>query len=439
MARFLVGTIPVLGHVNPVLPIVSQLVARKHEVWWYTGRGFKEKIEATGARHVPITKGIDLSCPKSINPEWSAQRTKLKGISQLKFDLKHGFIDGAVIQLQELTKIVQEFPADVLLCDVFFLGMSWLHEKTGIPWAAIGVSVLSLSSSDTAPFGLGMPPDSSFVGKIKNRSLNWLTDKILLRDITVYLDHTRETLGLRPLKQNFFTAGLSPFLYLQGTTPSFEYPRSDLPPQVHFIGAINSTPSSNFRPPTWWQDLEGDAKDKLRVPPVIFVTQGTIANNPRELIKPAIQGLAQEDVLIIVTTGRQSSIDDLGLESLPTNVRVESFIPYERLFPLVDVMVTNGGLNGVNLALTHGVPLVTAGTTEDKPEVCARVQWSGTGINLKTNTPTPIQLREAVKTILGSPIYQQKAQQMKAEISCYDAPVIAVNLLETLAITKQPV
>lgn len=54
MTRFLVGTIAAAGHINPALPIVRKLVLKGHEVWWYTGRGLKEKVEATGARHVPI-------------------------------------------------------------------------------------------------------------------------------------------------------------------------------------------------------------------------------------------------------------------------------------------------------------------------------------------------------------------------------------------------
>ena len=44
--------------------------------------------------------------------------------------------------------------------------------------------------------------------------------------------------------------------------------------------------------------------------------------------------------------------------------------------------------NTVNQALKHGIPLVTAGLTEDKADVNARVEWSGAGIDLKTNTPT---------------------------------------------------
>jgi hypothetical protein len=113
--------------------------------------------------------------------------------------------------------------------------------------------------------------------------------------------------------------------------------------------------------------------------------------------------------------------------------------PYSHLLPHVDIMVTNGGYNGVHMALANGVPLVAAGVTEDKPEVCARVQWSGVGINLKTNKPTPMQIREAVNKIRYSSHYRQKAKLFQAEIASYDAPTLATMLLEQLAATQQPV
>lgn len=431
MARFLVGTIAAAGHVNPALPIVQRLVEQGHQVWWYTGRGLKNKVEATGARHVPIQRGIDLTVPDAIPAQWLAQRDALNGVNQFKFYLKHGFIDAALTQLQDLIDILAEFPADVLLCDVFFLGMSWLHEQTGLPWAAFGMSALPFSSRDTAPFGLGLPPDTSLLGRLRMKGLNWLSKNVLMKDVTLYLDQVRQSVGLPAKKQGFFSAALSPFLYLQGTVPSFEYPRSDLPPQIHFTGTFIPTASENFTPPLWWSELDKGL-------PIVFVTQGTVATQASNLIEPTIQALATEDTLVIATTGGQP-IDNLNLKAMPANVRIEPFIPYAHLLSHVDVMVTNAGFNGVQIALANGVPMVTAGQTEEKPEICARVQWTGTGINLKTSTPTPGQIREAVKTILSAPTYRKNAQRFQQEISSYDAPTIAAALLETLATTKQPV
>ena len=63
-------------------------------------------------------------------------------------------------------------------------------------------------------------------------------------------------------------------------------------------------------------------------------------------------------------------------------------------------MVTNGGYGAVQRALSMGVPLVVAGNTEDKPEVAARVAWTGAGVNLRTGTPTPSAVRAAVREVL---------------------------------------
>ena len=110
---------------------------------------------------------------------------------------------------------------------------------------------------------------------------------------------------------------------------------------------------------------------------------------------PAIDGLADRDVLVVVSTGGRPQ-DAVG--PIPDNVRVESYLPYDRLLPMVDVIVTNGGYGGVQQALAHGVPLVVAGETEDKVEVSARVGWSGAGINLHANAAAPHQARAMPST-----------------------------------------
>jgi len=118
-------------------------------------------------------------------------------------------------------------------------------------------------------------------------------------------------------------------------------------------------------------------------------------------------------------------------------VRVERFIPYYYILPYVDIMMTNGGFNGVQIALSNGVPLIMAGTTEEKPEIIARATRAGVGINLKTQTPSEAQIRDAVKTILRDPRYTQNAQRLQAEFKRYNGSQRAADLIEQLAQKKQ--
>lgn len=235
MARFLICTMPITGHVNPGLPIARALVRRGHEVWWYTGRAFQARVEATGARYAPMVAALDFGdgAPEAATPA-APQRTGLAG---LKHDIKHIFYDAVPGQVADLRSILQEFPADALVCDTAFLGAGALHELGGPPYAVFGITALTLGSRDTAPFGSALAPSTSPLGRLRNRALAALFQHGLFRDVNVYANGVRRALGLPPLRGNVLDA-MPPFLYLHSSTPAFEYPRSDLPPQVHFIGPL---------------------------------------------------------------------------------------------------------------------------------------------------------------------------------------------------------
>ena len=151
----------------------------------------------------------------------------------------------------------------------------------------------------------------------------------------------------------------------------------------------------------------------------MHVTQGTLDNaDLGRLVLLSAQALAREDVLVVATTGGP---DPVPLRrGLPANVRLERFIPHDLLLPHTDVMVTNGGYGGVQQALANGVPLVVAGDSEDKPEVAARVQWSGAGVNLRTGRPSQAMVARAVRRVLTRSSYRNRALSFAAEIAACD-------------------
>jgi len=212
-----------------------------------------------------------------------------------------------------------------------------------------------------------------------------------------------------------------PSLIMHNSTSAFEYPRSDQPENVHFIGPILPEPDPTFQPPLWWSDLKGSE-------PVILVNQGTIATNLDNLIVPTIKGLKDQQMLVVAVPVKEGELGEL-----PEHVRAEPFIPFDHLLPHVDVMVTNGGYGGTQFALAHAIPLVVAGETEDKMEVAARVEWAGAGINLRKQRPSPGEVRDAVKEVLGSPVYRENAKRIQSDFAKYDAPTRAAELLEALA------
>jgi UDP:flavonoid glycosyltransferase YjiC (YdhE family) len=433
MNQILIGTMPFVGHVNPLLPIARELVARGHDVRWYTGGQFREKIEALGARYVPMPNAVEIE-----DDAWKRrypQAAAMKPLDQLRFAIKHVFVDSAVEHFHDLLAILDDAPADVILADSSFAAAGMLHEAGGPPWAAFNCLPLTLSSRDTAPFGLGLAPGASPLGRVRNRLLQTLFERVVFKETIEYGDRARAGLGLPPTGRFIFDVALSPYLYLQGTVPAFEYPRSDLPPQVHFVGPALPPPPARFDAPKWWDEL---LSARATGRPVVHVTQGTVATDATHLLAPTLRALAAEDVLVVATTGGRP-VAELGLDPLPANARVAPFVPHALLLPYVDAMVTNAGYNGVQVALAHGVPLIAAGSTEDKPEVAARVAWSGVGINLRTARPGEARLRRAVKEVLADGRYRTRARAMAAEMAGYDAPRRAAELLERLIATGRPV
>jgi UDP:flavonoid glycosyltransferase YjiC (YdhE family) len=215
--------------------------------------------------------------------------------------------------------------------------------------------------------------------------------------------------------------------YMQLTVPRFEFPR-DIPSSVTFVGTPPIIPNQ-VPLPSWAHELDGSRK-------VVLVSQGTLANHNFDLlIAPALAGLANEpDLLVVVTAGGRAVGDIPG--PIPGNARLASYLPFDWLLPKVDVLVTNGGYGSVNQAMSFGIPLVTAGLTEDKGDVNARVAWSGVGINLATNNPTPQALCKAVRTVLDKPDYRSSASAMADEFKTIDT---RSEILRIINQVSQPV
>ncbi|WP_062388938.1 glycosyltransferase [Demequina iriomotensis] len=408
MASILIASTPIHGHVVPLLTVAAHLVERGDRVRVITGSRFAAKVEATGAELVPLPTEIDFDDRQDWNQTFP-ERASLKGSKAVAFDIEHIFIGPARAQHAALAAAHAREPADAALLDPAYAGGALLLGQgaaTRPPVIVCGILPLTLSSRDTAPVGMGLPPFPGPIGRMRNAVLAMLVGRLVLdRADALAAEQYRDVHG-----------GAMPFAVMdwmrhaeaiaQFTVEEFEYPRSDAPATLHFTGPISASGSAAPLP-EWWTDLDGSR-------PVVHVTQGTIANKDyRQIIRPALEGLAHEDVLVVVSTGGRP-VDTLP--PLPANARAAEFLPYDDLLPLTDVYVTNGGYGGVQYALKHGLPIVTSGGQEDKPEVAARVAWSGVGLRVKGENPSPAAVRKAVLAVLEDPRYREAAGRVASSM-----------------------
>jgi MGT family glycosyltransferase len=406
MSSIVIACFPAHGHVTPLLTVAENFVDRGDDVRFIAGASFADKVAATGASYVPLPAEADDFDDQPLADRFP-ERAKLKGVKAIAFDVEHVFARPAKAQYDTLMAALAEQSADVVLADPVFLGAAFLLERERPARPAVvmcGVLPLPIDSRDTAPFGMGLRP-ARFLNRQRNIVLAALNRRMMRQPNQILDDYHREVHGTdMPGSMDW---GRRADALVQFSVPAFEYPRSDAPSTLHFAGPLSAT-GSQAPLPEWWSDLDGTR-------PVVHVTQGTVANTDYDqVIAPTLRALADDDVLVVVSTGGRP-VDTLP--PLPANARAATYLPYDELLPRTAVYVTNGGYGGVQYALRYGVPIVTTGGKEDKPEVGARIAWSGVGRRLRTEKPTPRALRRDILAVLSQPNYRQASRRIAADMA----------------------
>ncbi|MFI5511429.1 glycosyltransferase [Mycobacterium sp. NPDC051804] len=406
MSSILIVGFPAHGHVAPLLAVAEQFVQRGDDVRFITGALFADKVAATGATHVPVHPDADFDeRPLS---ERFPQRAALKGSKAVAFDIEQVFAKPAKPQYETIMAALASQSADVVIADVASLGAAFLlgHQRpTRPPVIMCGIIPLPLESRDTAPYGMGLKP-ARIGNRARNTMLAAASRRALRKALRTIDDSHREVHGT-DMPCSFMDWGRHADAIAQFCVQSFEYRLSDAPANLHFIGPLCAN-SSQAPLPEWWSDLDGTR-------PVVHVTQGTIANTDYDqAIAPTLRALVDQDVLVVVATGGRP-VDTLP--ALPANARAASFLPYDELLPRTSVFVTNGGYGGVQYALRYGVPIVATGGKEDKPEVGARIAWSGVGRRIRTEHPTPTAMRRAILDVLRDPRYRQASGRVATDMA----------------------
>ncbi|MET7575286.1 nucleotide disphospho-sugar-binding domain-containing protein [Streptomyces sp. NPDC005492] len=416
MTRTIVAASPMYGHVAPMCAIAADLVNRGDDVTFLTGGLFREVVERSGAKFValPAEADYDIARLPELHPEYAALEP---GPERMMYEIRNLFVKPVPAQHAALQALLAEADGEpvAVLHDSSFIGTTpILLGAPGIRPAAviaIGVTPLTLSSIDTAPFGPGLPPDNSPEGRERNRQANLAVQEMFAPVQQYAADVVRGTGATQEYSFLLDSVVTAPDLFLQLSIQELEYPRSDAPSNLRFIGALpDASHSDEASLPSWWPEVTGAGQ-------VVVVSQGTVANRDLgELIEPTLEALADLDVLVVAALGREAQ-----LASVPANARVVEFVPFADLLPHTDVLVSNGGYGGVQAALRNGVPMVLAGQTEDKAEVTARTAWTGVAVNLATQRPTPAEVRKAVEEVLLTPSYKENATRLSAEYALHDA------------------
>ena len=420
MARFLLTAMPFTGHVTPLTAVAAELVQRGHDVRFYTGSRHRARVERAGARLVPWEHAPDFD--ENDMPATFPRLVGRKGFAQMLINMVDCFIRTAPAQVQDLSAEWEREPWDALAADETSVGAALFSESRRMPWTTVGILPLNLLGPGGPPSGMGITPGTGTVGRMRDAALRGLAP-VLSRSLVRALDEAEREVGMPPSGRVLDRLVFSKTSVAASGSPELDYGRRDRPSHVRFVGELRSRVPATAALPDWWGDLDGRT--------VVLVTQGTQNIDPDDLARPALEALRDRDVLVVATTGVPGQ--DAFPFPVPANTRVAGFVPFADLLPRVDLAVTNGGWGGTLALLAHGIPLVVAGGDLDKPEVAARVAWSGAGVNLRTGRPKASAIAAAVDRVLAESSFHDAADAVGKGLRGLGGAARVADLLEDAA------
>ena len=411
MASIIITSIPGHGHVTPLLAVAENFVKRGDDVRFITGALFADRVRATGATFLPLPAEADFDdtpidelLPRTRKVEGrqggrARHRARLRPARQAAVRHAHCRAGGPAGRRRDRRTCLPGYgvPAPSPASDA--AGGGHVRGRSRCPSTA----------ATPRPFGLGLPP-ARFLNRQRNSLLAKVNRRVLRQPYQVIDDLHAEVHGC-PMPTTLMDWGRHADALVQFTVPSFEYPRSDAPSTLHFVGPLSAT-GSQAPLPAWWSDLDGSR-------PVVHVTQGTVANTDYDqVIAPTLRALADEDVLVVVATG---------------NRPLDSAAPAARERPRGDVPAVRR-IAAAHFGLRHQRRLRRrpVRVALRRPDRCHRRQGGQAGSRRPRRVvrrraahqkrhPSPRALRRDILAVLNEPRYRQASRRVAADLAAAPA------------------
>ncbi|MBT2533110.1 hypothetical protein J7E83_13455 [Arthrobacter sp. ISL-48] len=414
------------GHFNPMTGVAVRLKERGHDVAWYTGPVFTQKLQDLGIPLFPFRRAVEHRAD-NLN-ELYPERAKLKGPRAIGFDGEKIFASNLSSFFEDIRELYEDFPFDVVVADSSMFVHRLVSHLMGKPLVNF-VAIPNMESDPLVPpLFFGFKPPRNPVAKAVQAAAGLLSDKVILRPANRSYRRQHAAYGQEVPRRGRLTD--EPYrcseAIIQTGLESFDFPRQHVNPKVHYVGALLP-----YRAPAAAVRAANADDDWAAYPTTLLVTQGTVDNvDQNKLIVPALEAVKDMDALVIVATGGRGT-EALKARYPQPNIVVRDYVDFAKVLEFTDAVISNGGFGGVLLSLSKGVPLVVSGINEGKSDVNARVEYSGVGINLGTESPRPADIAKAVTEILANPGWKNRARQMREQFDSMDPAQAAAVVVES--------
>jgi MGT family glycosyltransferase len=377
MAIVLAYGSPALGHLLPLGALLSELVARGHQVHLRTMSAGVSQMRELGIDAEPVDARIEAIDA----PDWTAPNAL--GVLKMSIDV---LCSRAVLEVDDLRTAIEQVQPDAVIIDANCWGAMSAADAGSVPWLVFSPFTPYLRSPGVPPFGPGLRPLPGAIGRLRDMLVRPFVTYLFDRRVLPRVNAIRVAVGAPETKSVDELMRRAPLMLAVGGEP-FEYPHPGWGDTVHLVGACAFEPGP-ARLPDWVASIDL---------PIVLVSTSSIRQADAVLARTALQALAQEPVHVVATFPAGVP-DDLVI---PANATVRQFVPHGVVLDRACCAITHGGMGTTVKALDRGVPVCVVPFARDQAEVARRVEVAGCGVRLPADKLSPRTLREAVRAAMS--------------------------------------
>ncbi len=407
---------PTPGHLNPMSTLGRALQRRGHRVTMFQLADLRERSEREGLEFAPLGEG--LVKPGELGDALE-QLGRLAGFRALRFTIRWAGHLARVV-LDTAPAALSAAKVDLAIIDQNEPAGASVASHLKLPFVNVAHIPLNREANMPPPF-VPWPFSESALARLRNRMGYRIADA-LLTPLTSAVNRRRREWGLPWLKGP--DDSFSPLAQLCTLPEELDFPRSELPSCLHYLGPFID--ASRTCVPFPWDKLDGR--------PLVYASFGTLQNRRQEQFSAVADACAELDVQLVLSAGGGEIVTE-GLKGSPI---VVPYAPQLELLPRASVVVTHAGLNTVLEALYFGVPMIAIPVTNDQPAVAARLARYGAGKVVNLNQLAGGHLRQAIAQVLSDGEYRRRAQEMKGAIARAGGVERAADIVEQQLPQQRP-
>ncbi len=406
-SRFLFVPLMQRGHTNQLIGIMQRLQREGHAlaVFGSPRRHIAEQFRNAGitCRWFPEEEEEQVDPPRAL----LGSRLQTLGFYRRWYWLGvHAVLNER--RISEVRRAIREFAATVVCADALSYDACIAAQIEGVPWAVAAALLMSAASpSWRFPF------------------------KDIADEARPEIARMAASLGA-PLELTS-TDVISPWLNVLFTTEEL-VPRSiSGNRRSWYVGVSRPLDRRGDEPEFPWEKLRDDV-------PLVYVASGgghALSYDAETYIK-ITSALGADEAQYVCSLGelaRQPFVRDL-----PENVIAVSYAPQLQLLERrASVVVSHGGINSVNEALTYGRPLLVIPISHDQPLQARAIERSGAGLALSIADLSVRTCRDALLALLREHRYRDAACRIRDSYGRNDGAAATADLLCRLARERKPI